>query len=104
MHIAFSPQQRTSRLSLHKTGDALTINGEVFDFSVVPDGATLPEKAISSDWFVGPVERIGGELHISVVLPHGPTPSQSVAFPHPITVNEDGPIAVPSDELEEAGE
>lgn len=104
MHISFSPQRRDEVLALTKAGDVLTVNGEAFDLSVVPDGATLPQEAISSDWFAGPVERIGGELHISLFLPHGPNPSQAVAFPHPITVNDDGPIELPSDEPVEAGE
>ncbi len=104
MQICFSPQWRDETLSLSKTGDMLTVNGQAFDFSVVPDGATLPQEAISSDWFAGPVERIGGELHITLILPHGPNPSQAVAFPQPITVNADGPIEVPSDEPQEAGE
>ncbi len=108
MHINFSPQRRDEALTSNKSGDVLTINGESFDFSVVPDGATLPPEAIISDWFAGPVERIGGELHISLFLPHGPNPSQAVAFPQPITVNEDGPIAIPTDleedETQEAGE
>ncbi|WP_113154796.1 hypothetical protein [Nitratireductor sp. OM-1] len=104
MFISFSPQRRDASLSLSRSGDVLTINGEAFDLSVVPEGATLPREAISSDWFAGPVERVGGELHISAILPHGPNPSQAVAFPQPITVNEDGPIAVPSDDLGETGE
>lgn len=104
MHISFSPQRRHGALSLTKAGDIITINGEAFDLSVVLEGATLPQEAIDSNWFAGPVERIGGELHISLILPHGPTPSQSVAFPQPITVNEDGPIGVPSDEPQEVGE
>ncbi|MGI3128183.1 hypothetical protein [Nitratireductor sp. PBL-C9] len=104
MQISYSPQRRDASLSLSKLGDVLTVNGEAFDLSVVPDGATLPQEAISSDWFAGPVERIGGELHISLFLPHGPNPSQAVAFPHPITVNDDGPIELPSDEPVEAGE
>ncbi|MDV6226274.1 hypothetical protein R2G56_08250 [Nitratireductor aquimarinus] len=104
MQIRFSPQWRDDALEVVKQGDIISINGEAFDFSVVPDGATLPQEAISSDWFAGPVERIGGELHISIVLPHGPNPSQAVAFPQPISVNADGPIEVPSDEPQEAGE
>ncbi len=104
MQISYSPQRRDVSLSLSKLGDVLMVNGEAFDLSVVPDGATLPQEAISSDWFAGPVERIGGELHISLFLPHGPSPSQALAFPQPITVNDDGPIEVPSDEPQEAGE
>ncbi len=104
MHITFSPQWRDAPLSLSKLGDIITVNGEAFDLSVVPEGATLPHEAIDSNWFAGPAERIGGELHITLILPHGPNPSQALAFPQPITVNEDGPIAVPSDEMEEVGE
>lgn len=104
MLITFSPQRRDGALSLTKAGDIITINGEAFDLSVVPDGATLPQEAISSDWFTGPVERSGGELHVTLILPHGPNPSHAVAFPQPITVNEDGPIELPSDEPQEAGE
>ncbi|MBN8241854.1 hypothetical protein JF546_02375 [Nitratireductor aquimarinus] len=104
MFISFSPQRRDDALEVVKQGDIITINGEAFDLSVVPDGATLPQEAISSDWFAGPVERIGGELHVTLLLPNGSNPSQAVAFPQPITVNEDGPIELPSDDLEETGE
>lgn len=108
MQISFSPQRRNEPLQLSKTGDVLTVNGVSFDFSIVPEGATLPVDAIDSGWFAAPVERVEGELHVSLILPHGPNPSQAVAFPQPIIVNEDGPIAVPSDleedEVQEAGE
>lgn len=94
MRISFSPQRRDDTLTVSKAGDVLTINGEPFDLSCVPDGATLPVEAIDSDWIVGPVERIDGVLHITLLLPHGPDPSQAVASPEPMTVTEDGPIDV----------
>lgn len=97
MHVSFSPQRRDDTLSLSKSGDVLTINDDVFDLSVVPDGATLPAGAISNEWFVGPVERIDGMLHITLLLPHGPSPEQWQAFPEPMTVTEDGPVDVPCD-------
>src|SRR5690606_21239084 len=62
-------------------GDILTLNGVPFDFGPLPDGATLPSEAIDSEWIVGPVSRIDGELHLTLRLPHGPNPSQAVAFP-----------------------
>jgi hypothetical protein len=34
--------------------DVLTIHGEDFDFGPMPGGASLPAKAIGSDWFAGP--------------------------------------------------
>ena len=81
-------------LRLKKT---MTLNGEAFDFSPLPEGATLPAEAIASERITGPVERIDGELHLTLRLPHGPNPSQTVAFPEPIHVTEDGPIALPFD-------
>jgi len=84
-------------LSATLSGDVLTLNGEAFDFSQLPDGATLPAEAIDSEWIVGPVERIDGELHLTLRLPHGPYPSEAVAFPEPIHVIADGPIALPFD-------
>lgn len=97
MHISFSPQRRDDTLTLERTApDRLRINGELFNFGPLPDGATIPE--VPCDWIVGPVERIDGEIHLTLLLPHGPNPSQTVAFPEPITVTEDGPVAVPFDE------
>src|SRR5690606_35270510 len=97
MHIKLNPQRRDDSITASKQGDVLTINGESFDFSSIPEGATLPADAIDSDIFSGPVERINGELHLTLTLPHGPNPSQAVAFPDPITVTQDGPIDLPLD-------
>lgn len=98
MRISFSPQRRGDPLTVSKQGDILTINGEAFDLSSLPNGATIPAGAIPSDWIVGPVERIDGAIRLMLILPHGPNPSQAVAFPQPIIVTEDGPIAIPHDE------
>lgn len=95
MQIKFNPQRRDDTLTVVKQGDTLIVNGTEFDFSAVPEGATLPADAIDSDLFSGPVERINGELVLTLTLPHGPNPSKAVAFPEPITVSEDGPVLLP---------
>jgi len=95
MHISFSPQRRDDALEVSKSGDVLTINGEAYDFSPLPDGATIPAGEIPCEWIVNDVERIDGEIHLTLVLPHGPNPPEEVAFPEPITVMEDGPITLP---------
>lgn len=96
MRISFSPQRRDDTLIIEKSsGDRLRINGELFNFNPLAEGDTIP--SIPCDWIVGPVERVGGEVCLTVILPHGPNPSEAVAFPEPITVTEDGPIDVPSD-------
>lgn len=95
MKIKLSPVRRDDALVVSKQGDALTVNGVVFDFSAVPEGATLPHSAIDSEFFCGDVERIGGEIHLTLMLPHGPNPSQAVAFPETITVLANGKVELP---------
>lgn len=99
MHISFSPQRRRDTLTLERTApDRLRINGELFNFTPLPEGGTIPAGEVPSEWIVGPVERIDGEIHLTLILPHGPNPSQAVTFPDPIHVTQDGPIAIPHDE------
>ena len=95
MVINFKPQRRDESLSLEKQGDTLIVNGVPFDFSPLPDGATLPAEAIGSEWFCGPVDRISEELHLTLILPHGANPSVAAAFPEPKTITENGPVEVP---------
>lgn len=102
MIISFSPQRRDDALTVSKNGETLTINGDLVDMTGIPDGATLPAEAISGEWIVGPIERIDDVLHVTLLLPHGPSPSQAVAFPEPVTVTADGPVAVPHDPEPEA--
>jgi len=97
MHIALSPVRLDETLTASLAGDALTLNGQAFDFGPLPEGATLPAEAIDSEWIVGPVSRIDGDLHLTLRLPNGTSPSQAVAFPEPITVAEDGEIVLPFD-------
>jgi hypothetical protein len=102
MHISFSPQRRNEPLTVSKSGDILTINGQSFDFSALPDGATIPDGEVPCDWIAGPVERVSRALHLTLILPHGPNPSRTVAFPTPLVVSEDGPLPLPLDSIEEA--
>lgn len=98
MRISFSPQRRDDQLVLEKSlGDRLRINGELFNFNPLAEGDAIPAGAIPSDWIVGPVERVDGEVCLTVILPHGPNPSAGVAFPEAIIVAEDGPITIPHD-------
>lgn len=98
MLIHFTPQRRDDSLTLEKTGDTLTINGDALDLSVIPEGATLPDAHEIHPLMVGSITRENGEIELTFILPHGPNPSQAVAFPESVTVAVDGPIAVPFDE------
>jgi hypothetical protein len=102
MRISFSPQRRDDSLAVSKAGDILTINGEEFDFTGLPDGATIEAGEVPCEWISGLVDRIGGDLHLTLILPHGPSPSQMVAFPADIVDPVDGTITLPHDEEEPA--
>ncbi|RVE86485.1 hypothetical protein [Sinorhizobium meliloti] len=103
MKVGLSPQRRDDALEVVKAGDTLTFNGAPFDFSALPDGAAIPAGEIPCDWIAGPVERIAGELHLTLILPHGPSPSQAVAFPAPLVNPPDGLVALPADPAPAAG-
>jgi hypothetical protein len=97
MKIALSPSRRDDTLTVVKAGDVLTINGAAFDFSALPDGATIPNGEIPCEWIISPVERISGELHLTLILPHGANPSEAVAFPAALNNPPDGELALPFD-------
>ncbi|MBD9509985.1 hypothetical protein IB265_24730 [Ensifer sp. ENS10] len=97
MKIALSPTRSDDTLTVVKAGDVLTINGAAFDFSALPDGATIPAGEIPCEWIIGPVERVAGRLHLTLILPHGANPSEAVAFPAALDNPPDGPLALPFD-------
>ena len=42
MIITFFPLRSDATLALSRQGDVLSVNGEAFDFSDLPEGARLP--------------------------------------------------------------
>lgn len=95
MKITFNPQRRDDTLVVSKQGDTLTINGETLDFSQLPDGATLPKEAVGNLFVVSDVDRIDGELHLSLLLPYGRDASSAAKFPEPIINPADGELELP---------
>lgn len=95
MHITFTPMRRNDQLSLSKSGDILTINGEAFDLSGIPDGATLPQSAMACDWLASDIERRNDVLHLTLILPHGARAPHETLFPAPLSFVEDGPVTLP---------
>jgi hypothetical protein len=95
MNINLSPQRRDDTLTVTKQGDVLTINGTEYDFSVIPDGATLPKDATDCEWLASDVERIDGVLNLTLLLPHGKDASHAARFPQPIINPADGVLELP---------
>lgn len=95
MRIKLSPQRRDDTLSVVRRGHVLVVNGEAFDFSQMGDGDTLPRAAIASEWFVSDVEKAGGELTLTLVLPNPQNYSPEQAFPVDLINVPDGPVQFP---------
>ena len=95
MILIFSPMRHSDRLNLHRAGDVLTINEVAFDFSPLPDGATLPRDAVASDWLASDITRAGGVLHLTLILPHGANAPEETRFPAPLVLTADGPVELP---------
>ena len=95
MKITLSPQRRDDTLEVIKAGDTLTINGVDYDFSVVPEGATLPQDAVDCTWLASDVERVDGVLHLTLILPHGEYASYAARFPAPFVDPADGVLEFP---------
>ncbi|MBK9073339.1 MAG: hypothetical protein IPL79_20415 [Myxococcales bacterium] len=94
MQITFIPQSRFDTLALSVAGDVLTVNGAALDLSPLPEGAVLPADAVACDWIMGDITRVGGVLHLAMLLPYGlyggPAPEQQTI------TTDDGPITLPA--------
>ena len=96
--IDFSPIRQDLPISISVKGvcNIVSINGEDFDFSLLPINSYLPVSAIASNWFCKDVERQGdGTLLISLLLPHGVDAPIETKFPVPILIESDQDVALP---------
>ena len=95
MKINLSPTRSDKELNIIKSADTLTINGVPYDFSQLPNGATLPREAIDCEFIVSDVNRVNGEIELTILLPHGANASHEARFPEPIIKNDDGQVVLP---------
>lgn len=94
MLISLSPIRMDAELNVTVQGDVMTINGLELDFSVIPDGATLPAEAVECEFVIGEISRVDGVLQITLLFPIGPDASEAARFPVPFTP-EDGVVEFP---------
>ena len=106
LRISFGPQLTARALVVSKAGDVLTIDGEEYVFSGLPDGATIPnslprpgtsdpDTTIPCNAILGPVHRVAGELRLTLILPYRGG-GRHVAAPPDLVDPPDGPIALPN--------
>lgn len=99
MKINLSPVRADQPIAVERQGDSLIIDGEVFDFSVIPEGAVLPASAISCPHFLDTVTRVDGVLELTLRLPYGATCPPETCFPTPIVDPANGPVSLPPYDL-----
>lgn len=108
MKIKLSPVRMDEQLTASVSADTITLNGTNLNFGPLLDGETLPNEAINNKWISGDVHRINGEIHLTLVLPHGATAPQETRFPAaydvPMTVSS-GAVPLPpyNEQTKEAG-
>lgn len=101
MKLKMYPQRWDNEpYELVKLGDSVFINGEKFDFSMMPEGSELPASAISSKWFMSKAERVNGDIVLVMIypIPVNYSPEQSV--PCELSNVPDGPVDLPKPLLE----
>ena len=98
MVIKLSPVRSDVSLSVSKSGDTLEVNGVALDFSRLADGATLPAEAIGCEFVIAPVERINGDLVLTLMLPHVADAPQAARFPVDL-YPADGQVQLPGLDL-----
>ncbi len=96
MIIYLSPMRRDAPIEVSVSGDILSIDGEAFDFSAIREGETLSQQDAGCPWLAGDVTRSGGEIILTLILPHGPNAPAETLFPTAISVTTDGPVALPA--------
>ncbi|MDO2946932.1 hypothetical protein M8828_01375 [Aeromonas simiae] len=103
MKIKLSPNNNASKLTAVVSGDVITLNDIALDFSPLGEGDVLPASAINSPWIASDVTRVGGEISLTLCLPHGANAPHETRFPAafdvPITVMA-GPVPLPPYETE----
>lgn len=106
MKIKLSPVRADAQLTATISGDTLTVNNQVLDFAPLPEGASLPSEAVDTEWLQGTVTRIDGEIHLTLLLPHGANAPYETRFPAafetPINVLE-GEVPLPPYDSEVQG-
>lgn len=97
MRLTFVPQWGRGWGSYRVAGEILTINGEAWDFSAIPDGGEAVQAVAAGDdhIFVGPIRRIGGTIHATLIGWVGDDAARGQPGA-PWMIEADGDIALPA--------
>lgn len=91
--IVLSPQLSNNVLKIRKYENTLTINDIPYDFSSLNDGDEIPVEAINDSSVIGNISKANGIVNITVRMPYSDADApESVRFPEPVTLIEDGEL------------
>ncbi len=106
MKIKLSPVQIDERLNASVRGDCLTLNGIEFNFEPLQEGELLPCAAIATNWLLGNIQRLNGEIHLTLRLPHGHMAPHETRFPSAYEIPMDvrnGEVKLPLYDISQEG-
>ena len=87
MLITMTPMRRDCLLIAERIDDTLVLNGETIDLATCgPD---------TSPWIVDIPQKVDGEWHILMVVPHAANAPEETLYPEPLTVSGNGPLLLP---------
>jgi hypothetical protein len=97
MKINLIAQSSNESIEVKKSGDVLTINGVEYDFSGIPDGATLPdaEQSTGCKWLCGDIDRVNGEIQLTMIHPCPYNATQDMLNSRTLDISADGVIELP---------
>lgn len=96
MHLTLTPQMGLPgqpEMTIHAAGDTLTLDGVPYDLSPLAEGGT--EGPAEGSPFAGPVRRIGGIIHATIVARLGSTAADTQQGPW-IIPQAQGDIPIPA--------
>jgi hypothetical protein len=100
----FFPVADAEALTYQVTGEVLSVNGETYDFSTLPEGESWLREDIpgSGAWLRSTeVTRWEGTLRLCVVMPFDsaiePLLPRHVRHPDGVTIEQDGRVPLPTD-------
>lgn len=86
-------------LKVSVVDEVITVNGQAFDLAIIPDGYRLLASATGSNCFVDAIERIDGDLTLTLKLPvkwDDPPSLRNPAEPIIIEVTANGTVEIPA--------
>lgn len=95
MKITLVPIRMDLRLEASLKGESLILNGQTVDLSAATQDRPLDAAELDCAWLVGEVRRMGGEIELALILPHGPDAPEVTRFPAPLRQVKDGDLALP---------